>query len=259
MGVRTAVLVAMLGVTLLAGPVSGAMIYMTDAIDAGEGSTVTAIKTMLEAMGHGVTIGVKPSQLTAAVDLSPYDAVILNIGGTASVPDVPTAGETSLVAFVNAGGGLVTSELLCWTTTSNPTLATILPATRAQTGVLGSTQTYLPVGSADPIISAGLPGNAAFDVTLKSGVGGTKLAPKAGATAFYNIDVGGSQYASLVGWDAGDGKVITFGCLIGGGNLASEEFKTLFSNSVTWVLPEPATLSLLGLAGAGLLLRRKRK
>lgn len=259
MGVRAAVLVALLGVTLLAGPVSGAMIYMTAATDATEGGTVTAIKTMLEAMGHGVTVGVKPSLLTDAVDLSPYQAVILNAGATASVPNIPDTGETSLVNFVNAGGGLVTSELLCWTTGTNTTLATILPATRAATGALTSSQTYLPVGPADPIIYGSLPGNVAFNVTLKSGVGGTKLAAKAGATTFYNIDVGGTPYGSLIGWDAGDGKVITFGCLIGGGNLASEDFKTLFSNSVAWVLPEPGTLSLLALAGAGLLFGRKRK
>ena len=251
------------GILVLGGPVSGAMIYMTDGVN--EASAVATVKALFEAMGATVTVGVTPPNLDGTVDLTGYDAVILNVGCTLLPPSIPEAGEDNLKAFVEGGGGLVTAEWLIWTSaTVNGTLDDVLPATKGTTASIA--QTYVPV-TPDTIINAGLldgggdPRNVVFTSTAKATHAGTKLTAKAGATVFYD---GSTSGAGLVGWDAVAGRAISFNCLIGDTTLQSQDFQTLLVNATDWVLPEgvvmpePGTLSLLALAGVGVLLRRKR-
>ncbi len=251
------------GILVLGGPVSGAVIYITEATN--EAPAVAMVKALLEAKGATVTVGVKPADFDGTVDLTGYDAVILNVGCTLLPPSIPEAGEDNLKAFVEGGGGLVTAEWLIWTAASaNSTLDAVLSATKGATASIA--QTYVPV-TPDAIINADLldgggdPRNVVFTSTAKASHAGTKLTAKAGATVFYN---GSTSGAGLVGWDAVAGKAISFNCLIGNTTLESEDFQTLLVNATNWVLPEgvlipePGTLSLLALAGAGVLLRRKR-
>jgi len=268
MGARALVVLALFGgILVLGGPVSGAMIYMTAATD--EAPAVATVAALFESMGATVTVGVKPADFDGTVDLTGYDAVVLNVGCRLLPPVLPSLGEDNLKAFVEDGGGLVTAEWLIWTAASvNSTLYTVLPATKGSTVAIPPAQTYVPV-TPDPIINAGLldgggvPRNVVFTATDKSNHAGTRLGAKAGATVFYD---GSPSGGGLVGWEVGDhgGKVISFNCLIGNTTVESEDFQTLLVNATNWVLPEgvampePGTLSLLALAGVGVLLRRKR-
>jgi len=259
MGVRALVVLTLVGGILgLGGPVSGAMIYMTAASDAGEAGAVTAAAGLLTGLGATVTVGVTPANFDGTVDLAPYDAVVLNVGAAAAVTAIPTAGEQSLVDFVNAGGGLITCEWLIWNTGGNTVLAAILPAIKGGS-TASSAQTYVPV-TPDPVINDGLAGNVVFTATNNGG-SGTRLAARPGATTFYN---GSPTGAGLVGWQYGSGKVVSFNCVIGNETMADTDFQTLFGNATEWVLPagvvipEPGTLALLALAGVGVLLKRKR-
>src|SRR5215813_6073719 len=68
-------------------------------------------QTVLEAHGHIVTIG-RPFPEFSGGDLRGKDVVLLLPNYNWLTGDMPLAGQTALVDFVTAGGGLLTSE---WT------------------------------------------------------------------------------------------------------------------------------------------------
>ncbi len=266
MGARALVVLTLFGgILVLGGPVSGAMIYVTEATD--EAPAVATVAALFESVGATVTVGVKPKDFDGTVDLTGYDVVVLNVGCRLLPPVLPLTGENNLKTFVEGGGGLVTAEWLIWNAAAaNSTLYTVLPATKG--AAASKAQTYVPV-TPDPIINAGLldggiPRDVVFTATSKLAHrhAGTMLGAKGGETVFYD---GSASGGGLVGWEAGDGRVASFNCLIGNTTVESEDFKTLLVNATNWVLPEgvaipePGTLSLLALAGVGVLLRRKRK
>ena len=88
-----------------------------------------AVVNLLTADGHTVSVGPQYQSYTGG-DLSGYSAVILLPNNTTIGGNIPTAGQTALVNYVNGGGGLVTGEWTVWGTAGdhfNQTLEAVIP------------------------------------------------------------------------------------------------------------------------------------
>jgi hypothetical protein len=246
---------------LLGGPAFGGVITKVYVCSAGSAAENTTISNLLTARGYTVTIGVTPSALTSAVDLSTYAGVLLNMTNSPAI-DMQDSGETLLKNFVQAGGGLVTGEWVAWNSSNCQILKTILPVLAENTKYIPSSanQTYTQV-TADAVMNKNLGTTVTFTPTSAAGYG-TQLTAQNGATVFYSGSAGGS---GVVGWDnvggASGGAVVSFGSLFGATTFGSANYKTLLGNAMEWVAPtpEPATLTLLAVGGLGVLMRSRRR
>jgi len=123
--------------------------------------------------------------------LTGINVVILNTNMASNEQAIVAGGETTLVNFVKAGGGLVTGEWLNWNIGRNATLQTILPTSGTNTSYTTATSIkYTKTATDDPFMNAGLPGNFTF-TALSNGGTGVPLAPLAGAP---------TQRPSWAGW-----------------------------------------------------------
>jgi hypothetical protein len=241
---------------------SAANVYV---FSTGNANIDAAYVNTLTAQGHSPVIGAQWSAFDGTVDLSGYQAVFMNHGSNwgGSSQQVPVAGQQQLIDFVNAGGGLITTE---WVIFNNgvsggnaySTLLPILPATYGGTwnSIASTTLTQI---TPDSVLNANLA--ASFTVPNVSYSGNeTRLQAKPGATVFYqssNMSSGSVVNAGVSGWQVGQGRVISFSTMPGIASMADANYAELMGNSVDWVIPAPSSLALLA-AGGLVALRRKR-
>jgi hypothetical protein len=242
---------------------SAANIYVT-----GSGNTVAddALVTMLQGFGHTVTLGVEYWEFDGSQSLAGFNTVYLQTNYNWPTGDMPDAGQTSLVNFVNGGGGLVTCEWIIWKTGVQNhfnILEPIFPV--METGnFVGLTPTTFTQTVIDPILNAGLPNSFEFQVESLGGTETVFTAIKPGATTYYNSSA--SSASGVVGWGVGAGNVLQFSTLNTTVQVEDPNFARLLSNSMGFIsgnfsaaAPEPGTFALLftGYLTIGWLRRRK--
>jgi hypothetical protein len=241
----------------------------------GSGNAVadTTLVNTLTGFGHNVTLGVEYTAFNGTQSLAGINTVYLQTNYNWPNGDMPAAGQTALVNFVNGGGGVVTTEWLLWKNASSGNtqfsiLNPILPATPTSAFDGDLLVTFAQV-TPDAILNAGLP--TSFDVTLES-IGGTRTdvsSTRPGATVYYSNDGG---FLSVIGGPSGAGRVLNFSTVNGQAQVQDPDFARLLSNSMNWAAgisvsaatPEPATAALLAftllpLTGAAVARRRLRQ
>lgn len=228
-------------------------------LSTGDTTLDTQTKTLIEGHGHTVTIG-NPYTTFTATELSGVNVVLLFPNNNWNTGDMSLAAQTALVNFVNAGGGLVTSEWTNWKTGAGSfaTLDAILPVDSTTQYSGGSAITYTQV-TPDATLNAGLATAFSFSGDNYAGVE-SYFTAKSGATVYYS-STGGSGGAGVIGWNSGAGRVIQFSTVAGPLELGNASYGKLVQNAVQWAaIPEPST-ALLMLAGLGVLvwLRRARR
>jgi hypothetical protein len=186
----------------------------------------------LNSRGHHATLGPAAGLFDGTIDLSPYDAAYLQMNQNWNIADMPSAGQASLLAFIESGGGLVTGEWTLYDARDGGTwfksLEFAFPG-EYQDDSTAVAATFTSV-TPDPVLNAGLPDS--FDFPLDS-FGGTEsiVTAKCGATTFYRSSSGG---AGLTGWDHKKGRILNFSSTNGPTQLADPEFGTLLANAVAW-------------------------
>jgi hypothetical protein len=242
---RAALVSTLVTLTTLAGSASAASVYV---FSTGDATVDAAYATTLAAQGHVVTIGRPWSTFDGSVDLSPFDAVLMNHGAnwSGSSGQVPIAGQQQLVAFVNSGGGVITTEWLVYNhgtsgSTAYSTLMSIVPVTYGQSWN-GTSATTLSIVTPDPVMNSGLP--ATFTVPLSSFTGGTetRLIARDGATTFYrssNMSTQTIEGAAVAGWIVGEGRVLSLSSMPGVNSMANADYATLLGNAIDWVVLGP--------------------
>jgi hypothetical protein len=190
-----------------------------------------AVVATLQAYGHNVTLGVEYHQFDGSQSLAGIDVVYLQANANWAVGDMPAAGQTALLNFINSGGGLVTCEWVIWLAAINrfAILRPAFPVMPTTSYNYNATATFVQV-TPDPILNAGLPTSFSFD----SG-GETNLnTAMPGATVFYNSTVGGTRLG-LVGWNYSNGRVLTFSTTNElPSQLSDSNFGRLFANAMRW-------------------------
>jgi len=232
----------------------------------GNAAVDSAYAAALTGQGHTPTIGVQWNAFDGTINLAPYDAVFMNHSANwgGSNQQVSVAGQQQLVNFVNAGGGLITTEWIIYNngTSAGTTYATLLPILPATYGNNWNSiaQTTFSQVTPDPIINAGLPASFLVDNDNFAGRE-TALRARPSATVFYqssNLSSSTLVNAGLSGWQVGDGRVISISNMPGLTSLNNDNYERLIGNAVTWVsIPSPSAMAVLSLAGV-LAGRRRR-
>lgn len=220
-------------------------------LSTGLSSLDTQTQSVLTTAGFSVTVG-NPYHTFTASELSGIDVVLLFPNYNWSSGDMSLAAQTALVSFVQAGGGLITSEWTNWKVGAGSftTLQSILPVVSTTQYTGGSSITYTQ-STADSVINAGLPASMTFTGDSFAGVE-SLFAPKTGATVYYTSS-GGAGGSGIVGWEVQAGRVIQFSTVVGPTQLADSNYSLLLENTVQWAaVPEPSTALLLTL-GLGLI------
>lgn len=193
------------------------------------------VRASLAAAGHTSVIGLEFWEFDGSVPLIGYDAVFLQANYNWNWGSMPEAGQQQLVAYVNDGGGLVTSEWVLWLTAVGhfQTLKDVFPS--VETGSYnGDTEHSFQKVDPDPTINSGLPD--AFDVDGDNVAGGETNTPsvKIGAKQFYATVRNGS-FVGLSGWDFGEGRVAQFSQTVSERFMAHPFGFRLLGNTMEWV------------------------
>ncbi len=222
--------------------------------DNPNGDVNTALNSALTAQGFSVTMGVRANLFDGSISLDGYDAVFMTCSVFSPFAVPTAAGQQQLVDFVNAGGGLVTSEIVHFMHNgfnNFGTLFPILPATYG--GWSGNSSTTFSRITSDVTMDEGLP--ASFAIPYSLGDGDYRLVPKVGATEFYRSSSSGG--AGVTGWDIGAGRVASLSHQFSNtGVISDANYTQLLGNTVRWVIPAPGSLAILALACAPLARRR---
>lgn len=234
----------------------GAFAVVVLILSSGDSAIDTAAQNVFTSAGHTVSVGPQYTAFTGT-ELAGAQAVLFLANANWNAGDMPAAGQSALVNFVNAGGGLVTGEWVNWKIGSGglTTLGPIMPVTVSTQWSGGSAITYTEA-VADAVLGAGLPISFTFPGDNFAGVESFFTA-KPGAVAYYTTS-GGAGGAGVVAWAQGNGRVLQLSTTIGPGQLGTTDYARLLTNSVEFVsVPEPSTGVLLGLGALLLGLRRR--
>jgi hypothetical protein len=207
-------------------------------LSSGHAATDNAASLALTSRGHTVTIGLQYPVFDGTVNLTGFDSVYLQCNANWTGLPMPEAGQQQLIAWVNAGGRLVTTE---WVTYYSgavagkfTTLGSILPAEQTFMYDLLPTATYTQV-TPDPAINAGLPSEFTFPMEDPGGLYGggseTFTVAKAGATTYYTTNNSPGAVA-LAGWNVALGSVFSFTSTGSPVQMADTNFGLLFSNVI---------------------------
>jgi hypothetical protein len=211
----------------------------------GDGDSAAPFACMLEADGFTVDREPTDNDFDGSRDLSIYDAAIL-LDGVRYGTDMPSAGQTALVDFVEGGGGLVFGEWVLWESGHGlfAGLAAAFPATYAGS-YLVDTPTYRIASPMHPI-AAGLP--ASF---------GTPrhwyaiVTPREGATV---IATNVATQPMVVATTIESGRAVYFAVATeydGFRWISSEELTVMFVQAARWAAGIDATRSDVTAALAG--------
>jgi hypothetical protein len=217
-------------------------------LGSGDTNNESTIASALDAQGDTVTVGPAFNNFTGAgVSSSTYNVVMLlpNGGFTSNnsflAGDMPVSGQQALLNFVNAGGGLVTSEYLMEKYVAQKDFQTLYPAIPVEPSNISTSNTsiaFAPLTS-NPVINAGLPSSLTFQTASGSTTEAYYL-PKQGATTFFSTNqwtntFGGEGTAyGVVGWSYGQGRVISFSTALDSTSLANIKVDQLVNNAVNW-------------------------
>jgi hypothetical protein len=194
-------------------------------------------EVVLESFGHTATVGPRFTEFTGKIDLSEYDVVYFQANVNWASPDMPEAGQASLVDFVNSGGGILTSEWVVWLVWGSirfQLLDEVFPgqSTGAYSIDLGDA-TYAMV-TPDPVINAGLPDTITFPQSSFSGTQ-TEILPRPDAVQTFYSTTTYPSGGGVIGGSFGEGRVIHLSTCAGSNSLNDANFQRLFSNCVDWL------------------------
>ena len=218
--------IAVTACALIAANARAVNIYV---LSSGDSTIDAAAVGVLTTHGHTATVGVPFPLFDGTQNLSGFQTVYFQANFNWSSGDMPVAGQQALIAWVNGGGRLVTSEWVVWlsATARFQTLSVILPTDPVSAYGSNATATYRQM-TPDPVINAGLP--ISFQFPLDSYAGTEGLAPaRSGATTYYSSE-GAPGVVGLTGWARGSGSVFSFSTTCGPTQLADANFGRLLAN-----------------------------
>lgn len=216
---------------LLTGPAARAVDVLVMSV--GLKSIDDAAVAALEAGGHKVTVGPQYFEFTDKVDLGKYGVVYFQANNNWFNGPMPTSGQEALASFIDAGGGMVTSEWATYEATVGRlgVLEHAFPG--KYLGVAGGPLTTYTKAAADPVLNKGLPDAIEFPLDDFSG-SETYFGVKCGATLYYKSST--SSQGGTIGWHFGVGRVLSFSTCAGEKQLADPDFARLLSNAVSWAV-----------------------
>lgn len=202
------------------------VLVMSSGSQAVDDAAVAAIK----AGGHTTVMGPEFESFTAGVDLSGIDVVYFQASFNWTDVDMPLDGQTAILEFVKAGGGLVTSEWVGFKayTGSFQRLKYILPV--VYYGYAGWSSTTYTVVTPDKTLNNGLADAIEFPLDSFGGTESFFMA-KCDATVFYDsatVDTG------VVGWNYNIGRVLSLATVTGVTAAQDPEFGKLLANAMQW-------------------------
>lgn len=219
----------------LAGVASLAQAADVLVFSSGDGEVDAAAVGLLESAGHDVTVGVQIWELTGTEDLSAHDSILALCGPNwYQIYSNFTEPAQQLIAdYANAGGGIVFSEWIGYSTQFGAALPEILP----------TTYQYYATNESITLNRASAPGADGTTVTCQmpqsvsapaDDFSGTEsvLVAKPGATVFFDSETAGG--AGVAGWNVGSGRVLQFSSTIGPNLLTDFTFSRLVLNAIEW-------------------------
>jgi hypothetical protein len=217
-----------LGVALAAvAPAHAATVLV---LSSGNAAVDQAVVSRLTSAGHNVVLGPEYTAFAGA-GLTGRQVVYLQPNSNWAAGDMPAAGQSALLNFVNAGGGLVTCEWTTWKVAGLQHLQALAPALPAQptTTYGGALSAAFNVLAADPTLDRSVP--ASFTTPLDS-FGGTDTLfnAKPGATTYFSCN----DHDGVVGWSYGGGRVLQFSTTNGQAQVGDTNFGRLFANAFDW-------------------------
>ena len=82
-------------------------------LSSGAADVDASLQGVLTEFGHQVTLGPKPEEFDGALDLFPYDALVLQ-PSFVWMADMPVSGQQQIAQWVHCGGGMLTAEWTTW-------------------------------------------------------------------------------------------------------------------------------------------------
>jgi hypothetical protein len=242
---RTVFLALLLGLGWLPGTLRADKVLI---VGSGDPTNMAALQTIQQSVGDSVTIGPTFNNFTGA-GLAGYNELMLlpnaqppSPYNSISAGDMPASGQQAILNFVNSGGGLITSEMVLQKYNDQHAFQTLYPVFPMPPTVINTSNSPITFSAltTNPVLSAHLPSSFSFPTGSSSG-SEMYYAAKPGATGFFATNQWTTPQAGalgpaygLVGWNYGQGHVISFSTLMDNASLANKDFAQLVSNAVAW-------------------------